>query len=370
MKKLFIILAVIALAVVGYFCLGQENKVESANEKPIIKIGASLPLTGNLAMYGQALQKVLDLSLKDASEQNLKYDYKIVIEDDAFEIKKALANLNRFKSINNINAVMSFWGNIGIVTSEWTEKNKIIHIGCALSDKIGIGYYNFTHATQPKTFHNRMLKFYKDNGFKRIGITYVQSLEIQELVDNLVFALQQNGFEVAFITSFNPSERNIRTEALKMKETKPDVVTVLLQTPLINIFGKTVKELDFNVPIFGINSMVDAIEEYEGQTYITEDSGSSDFTKHFESSTGIKQTACVVNFYDGLKMLINAYEKTPVKDGASIPNNEDVVKTLLDLDNNGFKSVIDNISIDIEGNVDSPAVLKRIINGESVTVEK
>ena len=69
-------------------------------------------------------------------------------------------------------------------------------------------------------------------------------------------------------------------------------------------------------------------------------------------------------------MLVHAYENTELRDGENIPNNEDVVKTLLNIKNTNFKSVIDQITIDSEGNIDSPAVLKRIINGKPVVVEK
>ena len=63
-------------------------------------------------------------------------------------------------------------------------------------------------------------------------------------------------------------------------------------------------------------------------------------------------------------------ENTELRDGESVPNNEDVVKTLLNIKNSDFKSVISNITIDKEGNIDSPAVLKRINNGKPVVVEK
>lgn len=367
MKKLLLNLCMV-LALTA--CDDKADKTAEAKTKPVITIGASLPLSGNLAVYGKALQKSLDLALKDQDQNKLKYNYKIVFEDDEYDVKKALTNLNRFKSINHANAVMSFWGNIGTLTSDWAEKNKVIHMSCAASDKVGLGYYNFNHATQPKSLLNRILKFYRDNNFKKIGIAYLQALEIQEFIDHFVPILKENGFEVVFVTAFNPSEKDVRMEILKMKESQPDVVEVLMNSPLINIFGKTSKELGFNVPMSSINNMTDALEEYEGQTFVTEDSGKASFTEHFESQTGASQTACVVNFYDGLNMLINAYEKTAVRDGQEIPNNEDVIKTLLDIEHNGFVSVINEINMDKEGNIDSPAVLKRIINGKPETAEK
>lgn len=349
---------------------GEKAETPKENEKPVVKIGATLPLTGNLAVYGKALQKSLELAIQDTNPENLKYTYEIVAEDDQYDLKKALINLNRMKSVDDINAVMSFWGNIGTLVSEWSDKNKVIHMSCAASDKVGKGYYNFNHATQPQSLLQRILKYYKDNNFKKIGITYLQALEMQEFIDHFVPTLENNGFEVVFVTSFNPAEKDFKTEILKMKEKQPDVVEVLMNSPAINIFGKTSKELGFDVPMTSINNMTDALEEYEGQTFVTEDSGKSSFTEHFEKVTGTPQTACVVNFYDGLNMLINAYEKTPVREGKKVPDNEDVVKTLLDIENNGFISVIDQINMDKEGNIDSPAVLKRIINGKPTTVEK
>ena len=369
MKKLLGVIAVVVVIAAGAVYFKQDKKVKPS-DKPVVKIGVSLPLTGNLAAYGKALQKALDLSLQDSVGEDLKYNYKLVIDDDGYDLKKAMINLNRFKSVDDVSAVMSFWGNVGTLTSEWADKNEIIHMGCAASDKVGKGYYNFNHATQPQTLLNRILKYYRDNNFKRIGIAYLQALEIQEFIDHFVPTLKENGFEVVFVTSFNPQERDVRTEILKMKEAKPDVVEVLMNSPLINIFGKTSKELGFNVSMTSINNMTDALEEYEGQIFVTEDSGKAEFTEHFEKTTGIMQTACVVNFYDGLRMLINAYEKTPVKDGKIIPDNKDVVKVLLDIKGNKFKSVIDEISIDEEGNIDSPAVLKKIVEGKTVTVEK
>lgn len=361
MKKLLSILGA---------CLALAACDNGQSDKPTITIGASLPLTGDLAMYGTALKKSLDLAIADLPKQDLKYNYKVVIEDDKFDVKQVLTNVKRFKSVNHVNAVMSFWGTAGIVVSDWAEKNGVIHMSCAASDKVGLGNYNFNHATQPQTLMKRVLKYYRDNQFKKIGIIYFPALEIQEHVDTFVPLLKKNGFDIVFATQINPNERDFNLEIQKMKSKSPDVVYVLLQSPTLNIFGKQSKEQGFNVPMLSINNMITALEEYEGQAFVTEDSGLSSFTEHFESATGTEQVACVVNFYDGLNMLVHAYENTELRDGKTVPNNEDVVKTLLNIKNNGFVSSISNITIDAEGNIDSPAVLKRIINGKPVVVEK
>ena len=60
-----------------------DNKKEEAqaDSKPVIKIGASLPLSGDMAETGKNLQAALSLALKDEqAKENLKYDYQLVFE--------------------------------------------------------------------------------------------------------------------------------------------------------------------------------------------------------------------------------------------------------------------------------------------------
>ncbi|MFI3242538.1 MAG: ABC transporter substrate-binding protein [Alphaproteobacteria bacterium] len=361
MKKYFSFFMVFVLL----SACGDINNKDNAS-KQVVKIATTLPLTGNLAKYGIALQKSLELALEDINKKELKYDYKLIIEDDAYELKKAMTNLSKFKGVDNVNVVMTFWGNTGTLASSWAEQHKVVHISCALSDVVGKGFYNFNHTTQPKTHLNRIVKFYKDNNYKKVGFVYLKALEIQEMIDNWVPFFEKEGFEVVFIKGFNNQERDFRIEIQKMKEANPDVVELMLQTPTLNIFGRQSKELGFDVPMSGINNIPDALSEYEGDTYITEETGKADFTKHFEDSTGLKQTSCVVNFYDGFNMIVDAFEKAG--DGISVPENKDVVNIMLN--NKDFNSVLDKITIDEDGNIDSPSVLKRVINGKGVEVEK
>lgn len=364
MKKYLLALCV----VLGLSACGDKANEQATNGKPVVKIGATLPLTGDLAYAGENMRAALELSLKDLQKQKLKYNYELVFEDDVYELKKALMNLNRFRDVEKIKAVMTFWGNIGTLTSNFAEQNKIIHMGCALSEVVGKGKYNFNHATTPKEHASTLIAYYKEKGFKKIGLfnaALAECLEFGRILKNM---LLKEGFEVVFDMQALPSSRDFRMDIAKMKQTKPDAVFVEMPSPMIEIFGKQVKELGFNVPLTNINTFPSAPELFEGHIYLTEKEGNADFYKHFYENTGLKPMPCTANMYDGLKMIIEGFENAKVAAGKEIPDNEEVAKFMLN--NRNFSGVVSILGIDDEGNINSASVIKRIINGQPVTVEE
>ena len=61
-----------------------SNKTAQANNKPVVKIGAIFPLSGDSAESGEYARDALIMAMEDAKAQDLKYEYKVLIEDDQF----------------------------------------------------------------------------------------------------------------------------------------------------------------------------------------------------------------------------------------------------------------------------------------------
>ena len=74
MKKILLSLCML-LALVA---CNNKKEAEKVNTKPVIKIGASLPLSGDMAETGNNLKAAMSLALADEkAKQNLKYNYSI-----------------------------------------------------------------------------------------------------------------------------------------------------------------------------------------------------------------------------------------------------------------------------------------------------
>ena len=364
MKKLLSAIIVIVVIIIGTLFLKPKNTVEQSG-KPVVTIGINLPLTGSMSFAGEYMQKSLEMAMEDLKDRDLKFEYKLIIEDNVFDNKKTVLNLNRFNNINNVNAVMSLWGSAGTLTSEFAEKNKLIHMSCASSNVVGKGFYNFNHATTHKEHISTIIKYYKKNGYKKVGLIYDMSLEVEEFMDSFRPALKEDGFEIAFDIPVVPGTMDLRTEIIKMKSQTPDVIYSQMVPPQLIVFGKQRKELGLNTPLTSMNVFSFAPEYFENETFFTEDSGNSQWMERYSKYSGLSPMPCTVNMYDGLMMIVDGFEKTN-PNANEIPSNEDVVKTMLN--NKTFKSVLDRIEIDSDGNINSPAVVKRIKNGKPETI--
>ncbi|MDR2902435.1 MAG: ABC transporter substrate-binding protein, partial [Lactobacillales bacterium] len=131
MKK--ILVAVLGLVVVlGIFAVvyrGDRVGFDKEHGKPVVKIGAILPLTGNLAYVGNFVKGAMEIAVYDANMRpNNKYHYEMVFEDNAFSAVKTIPVLNKLIFIDKVDALTTVGNSIGEIVGPIVEKNKVPHI--------------------------------------------------------------------------------------------------------------------------------------------------------------------------------------------------------------------------------------------------
>lgn len=351
MKKLLIsILAAITLVACS----------EEKSDKPVVKIGASLPLSGDMAETGKNLQAAMSLALQDEkSSQNLKYDYQIVFEDDQYDVKKALSNWNLFKSVKNIDAIFTLWGTMGRVASDFAEKNKLIHMSCSLSSDIAKGLYNFNNATKPVAHAEKIASFYKNKGVKNLALFYYNCAEFDDFLPLLRKKLKEKGIKIISETAVNATDTDLIIPMTKIKKLNPDMLHVQLIPPQAGIFAKTLEKLDWNIEIGNLNDLLLSADYFDGAYIFQDDTGTPEFGEHFEKSTKQRVIGCTANFYDNVRIIINAYEY--VGDGKTLPTHEQIATCILN--NKDFDSSFEKYDIDENGHINTPSVVKQLERG-------
>jgi len=362
MKKLMLILSfVLSLSACD------NSKKEEAQTKPLVKIAASLPLSGDMAETGQILQSAMLLALQDEHQkQNLKYDYRLFFEDDRYDVKKALSNWNLFNSIHHIDAIFTLWGTMGRVASDFALKNKIIHMSCGLSSDVANGFYNFNNATKPITHAKKIANFYKKKGVKNLALFYYNCAEFDDFLPLFREKLKENGINIISETAVNNTDMDLTIAMAKVKEKNPDMLHVQLIPPQAGIFAKTLKRLNWNIEIGNLNDLLLSADYFDGAYIFQDDTGTSEFAAHFTDKTGLRVIGCTANFYDNVRLIVDAYEH--LGDGKTLPTREDVIAYILK--NKNFDASFEGFTIDENGHIDSASTVKQLEDGELHIIEE
>ena len=362
MKKIVLSL----LMATSLVACGEKAKAPKENEKPVIRFGASLPLTGNMAHIGVSAQKSLQLALDKWNAKDTKFKYELIVEDDVFDAKKVAMITNKLVNQDKIKALFTVFSIGANVASPITEKANVIHMTCAYGSQPAEGYYNFNNITQYENQTELMLNELKRRGVKSIALLISNNIGSTQQAEMLEKKIIQDGsIEIVGKEIFNPGTRDFRMIIQKITDNKePDIFYVDGITPDATLVAKYLKEVTGKVNLTTINDFIETPERenFEGLWFVESASGTQEYNKMYEDRYGEQVFLCGANMYDNLDILIESFEKT---EGNNI---NDVVDDLLKVKDK--QGAIGLFSIDEEGIVQSFANVKQIINGKAVLPEE
>jgi branched-chain amino acid transport system substrate-binding protein len=125
----------LAIAVMPFVFLSCQNK-------QTIRVGVLLPLTGDIAVYGNAIKNGIELAYE---ESPIKETLKLIIEDDKGETKSAITAFNKLLSDNAdvvIGGAMSSAA-AAIAPIAQQEKTTLISPTATLPSLSNVGNYFF-----------------------------------------------------------------------------------------------------------------------------------------------------------------------------------------------------------------------------------
>ena len=357
MKKIIIGIVAVILIVVGISYFG-KNSSQPTSKEPI-KIGVILPLSGDASFIGEAAKNSAILAKESFGKT--KNTYELVFEDDQADSKKTVSAFRKLVDVDKIRAVGTGFAGPGNAIAPLSEKEKIIHFSIASDLNIAKDKkFVFNHWIKPENEAGVYIKEAKKQGLKKIamintnqqGIIAVRDALLKE--DPTIFILKDE--------LFNPQEKDFRTAVIKAKNEGADAFLMMLLPGQLTSLVKQIKDLKINVPLTSVESFeydLEAVPLLEGQWYVTSADPSENFTASYkEKYNGLPQPGSAY-VYDVIRILITAFEKGDT--------NEDVAEIISGMKD--FPGVTGILSVDDDGNINSKAVIKKIINGKFVEVK-
>lgn len=367
MKKRYKILILILAIFVFAFFYGKTGGEQ--NNKTKVKIGVIAPLTGDVAYLGEVYALATQLAVSEAKKTNLKYDYEIVIEDDAVQTKKTALAYNKLVHIDKVKSLVSFTAGSGNVVAPLTSKDKVPHIAITSDPNVAVGDYNFVHWTQPDKEADKFIEEANTRGIKRIAVIALKHPGAYAIIDVLKEKLKTTDIKITSIDYVNPGIRDFKTIISKAEINKPELYFLQFYPPEINIAYKQLRELNVKTEVAGMEILAILSDKdramFEGAWNVDAAEAKPEFEKLFKKETGNNLGIGCPNAFDAVNIIIKAYEE--IGDGVTIPASQNIAYYISNLKN--YDSVLGKISIDENDIFQSEAVVKKIKDGKLEVVK-
>lgn len=360
MKKKIVSLLLIIFFISIAFALKDKR---SSNEPQLIKIGISLPLSGEFAQAGEGLKNAVLMAQKDLNQKHLKYKYEILIENDNFEAKRTAQVINKFIYFDNVNAIISFASQGGNLVAPLAEKHRILHVNFAATDeKVTEGNYNFVVWTKPMATVETMLKYYEKSGFKEIVVITANNSGTLSLEKTVRQQLKNFPFLKFKFYRVMPTEKNFRMLLAEVKGDTPDAVLALIFGDSIYPFIKQYREQQLTSQLTNIEAftMMDNLEAAEGVYIAGVSKANQQFMTRLLQDKPQSSTYAVGHIYDAVMMIANSYEKANGNKTAA-----DVLRNM-----KTYQGITGLLIQDETGFFDGGAILEKVQGGQLVVIEK
>ncbi|MDD3668717.1 MAG: ABC transporter substrate-binding protein [Alphaproteobacteria bacterium] len=306
---LVIILVAAAIGVLAW----RNRRPDDSGGKPVVKIGLSLPMTGNLGYIGRGVLGAIETAKEDLNIASLKNHYKFILEDNAWDVKFMHQINAKLTGLDKVNVIIDLGTMAGRLTTQHIAGKPIIHVNLCASDKrVADGKQSFAHTTLPEqevpVLVDSLIGKYKNAALVVLNAEHavITGREIEPL-------LRKNGIRFHTYT-INPGERDMRILLEKIELKKPDVYIVLLNSPELEIFARQKKERGFKTPMTSTHyfSNTNDFDWIEGSEYVDYAQVEGDLLARILKRNAGKSdyTMCLGNAYDVITMLIPILEES------------------------------------------------------------
>ncbi len=330
MKKIIWIGVIIVVIASANFLLKKNVSVDDES----IKIGAVLPLSGDVADIGQEVNRGAELAVDIARQNGLNILY--IPEDDVLNPVKSVSASQKLTSVDKVGSVFTLAGEeaLPMVSVFNTAKIPLLVAWDSSARLKEASPYIYSIGFSNEATGEKMASYMR-NELKLSKVAIVSLID--EVGDTMVSAFTKKftslGGAVVSTDKIQPTMTDFRSIILKIKSEKAEGVYLGLFPPGHSLFAVQKKQLGLNVPAGGPDitdsDIVQGGASIEGtyMTYIWSDN--IDFlVEQYKKKFGKEPaSALYATFgYDSVTVLIEASLKAK-KDGISIKDALRQIKT-------------------------------------------
>ncbi len=368
-KKLITAIIIVAIIIIGgYFLLSKPVSSEP------IKIGAILPLTGDLATYAEGMRNAINLAVENSGMQD---KIQVIFEDDHGCLPTdAVSAVQKLINLDKIDALIgTVCTGSTLAVAPITEQKKMILLSPSSSSKsiTNAGNYVYRVIASDADKSVAVAKYAYDKGYKKAALIFDTANDafVQQKEDVRETFIQQGG-QIVADESFITTDKDFRSQLTKIKQSDAEVIFIGALPKEGSLVIKQAKDL-------GIKSIFVATETSLGTQDTIDIAGTAanglifpfattpdnkehnDFINAYKAKYGIEPPAYAAEGYDAAMLLIKSLainDRTPEN-----------VKNELQAIGQNYYGASGIITFDENGDVQKPMIIKTIKDGQFVEVQ-
>src|SRR3989338_2822566 len=248
---------ILALAVLLALVLVLKNR-DAEKSPDTLKIGAMLPLTGDLAYVGQEMQRGMELALEEADNPNIK----IIYEDDlTFDIKSSVNAANKLVNVDKVDVIFNSVVDTIKALAPILNQHKIPGIVIWDSNKTinGLGGYVYGMGLSTEHAGGDMAELaYKNLGLRHISVISNFNEWSEIISQAFIEKFKSLGGIIDYHEKVEISTNDLRINIVKIVNKQSQGIYFPAYNPSLQSLIKQSRELGFKGYLFTGDTLSDA----------------------------------------------------------------------------------------------------------------
>jgi branched-chain amino acid transport system substrate-binding protein len=219
-----------------------------------IKLGATLPLSGNLATYGNLIRGGIELAVED--QKALGVSVEAYFDDTPFSGSGVISSLRKLASVDKVDAITGNFSNVAMaLMAPELQKLKLPTFHTAAADNLIYDSNDWVLTTNikiPDEAAEMARVVFEKFKMRRVAVLFVQTNFGDAYHQAFVENFKKLGGEITTIQNFEISATDSRAQLTKIRATKPDGVFFGAFGPFLGFSLKQARELGIKCPFFSV----------------------------------------------------------------------------------------------------------------------
>lgn len=336
------------------------SSTQRASAEPYtVKIGAILPLSGDLAHVGNDIREGLTLGLEEHNSSKLRFDF--VWEDGRFSMRDSVSAAKKLIAVDKVDVIISLWDTADVI-APLTEQSQVIQLSIRWNPEVAAKYrFTFTFESTFHSYFRDVAKLIQREKISRVAFLSHETQSGTQEFESFKNAASECGIKIVANDSFQGGTTDFRAILTRLLIRKPELIVLTGFPPATPIIMQNLRGLNPKMRHTGFYEVITDYSLIEGQPFVSQFGFLDDFSKKFEKRFGRPFTVRAPHGYEIVRILDWAYATISLTEK---PSTAAVAAQLERLKE--FPSILGPLSINNTRNIEHQNFIKVVRDGKLV----